>query len=310
MKRRLFLLLAITLCLSVLSGCAGEKFEAPANEGIASVSVSSLPEGYNYSFDGEDAKAVADYFASLNLISVFPENPDEYAGMTWVISIEYDNGAEETLYHFGNMFIRRDDGPWYKMKYDEAARFGALLDELNDDAVEIPDVSNTSAEGIRIWDSHHPDDSERYPYFSVTFPALDNAKIEYRAEDSKIYADGEYLLGGPGNGCESFYLCDLTGDGCPELCFGMNFGSGIVDMRIEIIDYTTKTKIFTLSGRMTHDYSLFLRDGLLCVKATEYMKKDAVLTGVLTYNGSQITVVWDSEVDARVDRDAPSETVH
>jgi len=35
------------------------------------------------------------------------------------------------VYHFGNMFIRNEDGPWYRMEYEEAARFDALLDELN-----------------------------------------------------------------------------------------------------------------------------------------------------------------------------------
>lgn len=308
MKRKLFFLLAITLCFSVFSGCSEKKL---LNDGsVKSVVVTSLPEGYEYSFAGDDAEAVIDYLSSLNLISVFSENPDEYSGMTWVIAIEYENGTEETVYHFGNMFVRRDGGAWYKMNYDEAARFSTLLDELSKDKNESPAVSNTN--GLRIWDRHHPDDSECYPYFSVTLPALDNAKIEYKAEDSKIYADGEYLLGGSGNGCESFYLYDLTGDGYPELCFGMNCGSGIIDMRIEIIEYTTKEKIFSMADRMEHDYYLFLRDGVLCVKETEYANLELTRTGVLTYNGSEITVVWDSEVDARVDRDsaAPGETVH
>lgn len=156
--------------------------------------------------------------------------------------------------------------------------------------------------GIRIYDAYHPDDSERYPYFSVTLPVLNNAKVEYR-NDSKIYVDEEYLLGGSGNGCNSFYLSDLTGDGVPELCFGMNLGSGFVDMRIEIIDYTTKERLFLLADRMSHDYYLFLRDGVLCVKETECMQQSAVRTGVLVYNGSNLSVVWDSKVNATVDRD-------
>lgn len=178
MKKIFFVLLAITLCLSVFSGCTvlvpekgdgtqpsiltdSDVYETGAridpsfsdrytslllqtSEGVSSVSVSSLPGGYDYSFDGEAAKEVVDYFTNLNLISDFTENPNEYDGMTWVVNVEYDNGASETLYHFGNMFVRRESGSWYKMNYDEAARFATLLTELSDDLNGNSDVNGGS----------------------------------------------------------------------------------------------------------------------------------------------------------------------
>lgn len=98
---------------------------------VTQVAVSSLPEGYAYAYEGEDALAIVDYLESLSLRSEFEENPDEYTGMTWVISVEYADGSTVTVYHFGNMFIRAADGPWYRMEYEEAERFHALLDELN-----------------------------------------------------------------------------------------------------------------------------------------------------------------------------------
>ena len=94
--------------------------------------MTSLPEGYAYSFSGEDAKAIIDYLSNLNLEENFKENPDGYTGMTWVVSLKYDNGDVSTVYHFGNMFIKVENGPWYLMTYDEASRFGRLLSELND----------------------------------------------------------------------------------------------------------------------------------------------------------------------------------
>ena len=109
------------------------------SRGAKSVSVTSLPEGYDYYYEGNDAKLIEDYLFDLNLISDFEENPDEYFGMTWVISLEYENGEERTVYHFGNMFIRAENEPWYRMTYEEAYRFDALLIELNgkdDSAVE------------------------------------------------------------------------------------------------------------------------------------------------------------------------------
>jgi hypothetical protein len=98
---------------------------------VTQVSVTSLPEGYAYAYEGEDALAIVDYLDSLSLQSRFKEDPDEYTGMTWVISVDYADGSTVTVYHFGNMFIRAEDGPWYRMEYEEADRFHALLDELN-----------------------------------------------------------------------------------------------------------------------------------------------------------------------------------
>ena len=97
---------------------------------VTQVAVSSLPEGYDYAYEGEDAMAIVDYLDSLSLRSEFEEDPDEYVGMTWVISVDYADGSTVTVYHFGNMFIRAADGPWYRMEYEEAERFHALLDEL------------------------------------------------------------------------------------------------------------------------------------------------------------------------------------
>ncbi len=188
-------------------------------------------------------------------------------------------------------------------------------DDPNQWLVDPPYVENqtqsfTENSVTRVWDNHHPDDSERYRFFSINVPVLNNALIEYR-KDSKIYVNGEYLLGGPGNGCESFYLTDLTGDGIPELCFGMNAGSGIVDCNIAIVDYVTKNTIFTLSDRMFHDYYLFSRNGVLCVKETEYTKNDAVRTGVLEFDGSQISVVWEAIVnDTQNQSEIPGARVH
>ena len=96
---------------------------------VNKISVTSLPEGYAYSFDGEAVKRIVDYISELDLIADFPENPDEYGGMTWVIDLGYESGNVLTIYHFGNMFIRANDGPWYKMTYEEASRFGSLLNE-------------------------------------------------------------------------------------------------------------------------------------------------------------------------------------
>jgi hypothetical protein len=134
MKKIIAIVLAC-ICVLGIVGCSQQPQQVQGGQLLAegnviNIDVSSLPEGYNYSFSGADAKAIIDYLSTLNLESNFEENPNEYDGMTWVISLKYENGDTLTIYHFGNMFIRVKGGSWYKMTYDEASRFDTLLDEL------------------------------------------------------------------------------------------------------------------------------------------------------------------------------------
>lgn len=134
--KKLITIVLVLICVLSIVGCSIQQQQVQddqllAEGNVIKIDVSSLPEGYNYTFDGEDAKAITEYLSNLNLDSKFEENPNEYSGMTWVISLEYDNGEILTVYHFGNMFIRSEKGSWYRMTYDEASRFDALLNELS-----------------------------------------------------------------------------------------------------------------------------------------------------------------------------------
>ncbi len=162
--------------------------------------------------------------------------------------------------------------------------------------------------GICIWDHYHPGDSQvgDERHFSVTLPVLNGATVEIR-DDNSLYLDGEYLMGGPGHGCQSLYLCDLTGDDVPELCIGSAWGSGMVHEEITVYDYATRTPLFTLANRGWTDYILFLRDGMLCVKEMEYGfghtgATEPLRTGVLTFDpASGIMVMWDAEAETEAE---------
>ena len=139
-------------------------------------------------------------------------------------------------------------------------------------------------------------DNKTKPYFSIMLPELNNAVLEHK-QDYKLYLDGELLVGGMAEAFANLCLYDITGDGVPELCFVMATGSGMVDYNIVIMDPLTKECVFSLSDRGEHDYKLFFRDGLLCVLERKYMSIDFTRTGVLTYDGSKISVFWDAEVN-------------
>ena len=134
MKKFLAYLITLLLIVGIFSACSQASDSAalafPQDAKVQTVNISSLPDGYSYSFSGDEADTIVDYLSALNLISDFPENPNEYSGMTWVITIAYEDQECVTVYHFGNLFVRTEDGPWYKLDFDEAAEFDTLLEDL------------------------------------------------------------------------------------------------------------------------------------------------------------------------------------
>ena len=130
MKRILIMILAIAIYLPVLSGCTPKQFKNLNESDIKSVSVSTLPEfyGYEYSFMGEEARAVVDYLSGLKLTPLLISMPK--GGMTWVIEIEYEDESETTVYLFGDeIWINAKEK--YLMQPEENGVFEALLEALN-----------------------------------------------------------------------------------------------------------------------------------------------------------------------------------
>ncbi len=122
-------------------------FDPPTSEGVFSVSISSLPEGYNYSFTGENAKKVVNYFSEVELTSKYDDNPNEMAGMTLVVSITYQDGRTETLYEF-SPFIRKDGGLWYKIVQNDVTGFHTFLNGLQE---EKDETNFTKMEDLENW---------------------------------------------------------------------------------------------------------------------------------------------------------------
>ena len=131
MKKLIALIIAL-VSVCVLVGCSFVAVEGGVllKDGhVTTISITSLPEGYEYTFKGEDAKSIIDYLQNLNLTPYSKSN--DYNGMAWIISIEYETGEIVRVCHSCNKLISADDGPWYEMTYEEANRIYTLLDGLS-----------------------------------------------------------------------------------------------------------------------------------------------------------------------------------
>lgn len=109
-----------------------------------------------------------------------------------------------------------------------------------------------------------------------------NLKIVADGEESNVL--NEELLP---SGVLNAYFSDLTGDGIPELCTTVSFGSGIVDTRIIVIDLK-EGNMYGISDRFTYNYVLRKNEGLLMVDRYTFEKETYDGGGVLSYSNGRL----------------------
>ena len=87
------------------------------------------------------------------------------------------------------------------------------------------------------------------------------------------------------------YFCDLTGDGLPELCSSISWGSGMIDNRVIIYDYANGAS-YELSDRGYFDFTLRFNeaDGYLYVDKRKYNTDELVETGRLVFKNHCIQI--------------------
>ncbi len=86
------------------------------------------------------------------------------------------------------------------------------------------------------------------------------------------------------------FFADLTGDGLPELCSTLSFGSGMIDERILIYDYANSVS-YSLEDRGNFDFSLSLSNGRIMVTKRDHKSHEVVDQGYLAYQNETVTIV-------------------
>ena len=89
------------------------------------------------------------------------------------------------------------------------------------------------------------------------------------------------------------YFCDLSGDGLPELCSTISWGSGMIDNRVIIYDYANGVS-YSLEDRGYTDYTLRQdkSDGQLYVDKTAHVGGGLLSTGRLVFEDDCLQVLW------------------
>lgn len=144
---------------------------------------------------------------------------------------------------------------------------------------EVSTVRNS----IKIWSGDGLGDTE-----VLLFPVNKTAETGYTATYLTHGKSTSLYTGMP---IWNTYFCDLTGDGLPELCSSISWGSGMIDNRVIIYDYANGVS-YELSDRGYFDFTLRQdhQDGRLYVDKTKYHTDELVETGRLVFKNHCIQI--------------------
>ncbi len=166
-----------------------------------------------------------------------------------------------------------------------------LTNPVRNQTALSPDTQNSH---VTEWFDYTGSPSGMEQELTIEIPEFEGAVFSYIPEQIAVTdaseADGRRVLI-TGMPIWNAYFCDLTGDGFPEICATLSFGSGLIDSRVVIFDYVGKAS-YTLEDRGNYDFTLRMDEGEDClyVDVQEYGSRELLLSGRLTFDGGFIHV--------------------
>lgn len=121
---------------------------------------------------------------------------------------------------------------------------------------------------------------------TLTLPEFPGVTFTWTSEEVTAVSGDDTTILFQGMPVCNVYLCDLTGDGKPEFCATVSFGSGIVDDHIVVYDYASEAS-YILEDRGFHDYVLIGKNNVLQVVKSQnpgiiHEKEEAPERGILS----------------------------
>ncbi|MBQ1632497.1 MAG: hypothetical protein II049_06720, partial [Clostridia bacterium] len=126
----------------------------------------------------------------------------------------------------------------------------------------------------------------------ITVAAFPGVTFRWTAGSVEAVENGKTRTLFSGMPVWSVYFTDLTGDGKPDLCATVSFGSGMIDMHVIVYDYANKQS-YTLWNRGKYDYQLLTTpDGVLYVEKRRYGDDKSKGDGTLMMQDGLLCCRW------------------
>jgi len=143
----------------------------------------------------------------------------------------------------------------------------------------------------------NPDKMEWDESLDISLPEFPNVTFRWSYGEMVAVKGNEITSLYTGMPIWNTYFCDLTGDGLPELCSTISWGSGMIDDHIIIYDYANGVS-YSLEDRGIFDY--VLRQGAddeqLYVDKSSHAEGNVITSGKLVYLDNCIQIL--NQVDS------------
>ena len=174
-------------------------------------------------------------------------------------------------------------------------------DKPNEDAAlptAVPEtVWGSDAKVLQWLDYFYSSDMPWNNQKEITLDAYPGVTFRWAAGSVEAIENGRTRTLFTGMPVWNVFFADVTGDGKPELCASVSYGSGIVDEHIIVYDYANR-QAYTLWSRGEFDYHLSAVDGKLQVNKRPYNNSTAPLLdiGTLEMHNGVPCCLWQSDV--------------
>ena len=169
-----------------------------------------------------------------------------------------------------------------------------LTDPVTSPAPNIEFTTSESGPLVTEWFDYltSPDEMKWDGGLEINIPAFPNVTFRWSPEKIDAITEEEIIPLFYGMPIWNAYFCDLTGDGLPEICATITYGSGMIDSRIKIYDYENGTS-YELEDRGVYDYSLRMSrdDGQLYVDKKAYNRSALISTGRLAFKEDTLQII-------------------
>ncbi|MBQ6234626.1 MAG: M56 family metallopeptidase [Clostridia bacterium] len=162
--------------------------------------------------------------------------------------------------------------------------------EAEPDTTPVPGATGKVLEWLNYRDAFYelPWDGDK----EMTIDVFPNVTFRWTSGSVEAKKDGKTRTLFTGMPIFDVFFTDVTGDGKPELCASVMFGSGMIDMHIIVYDYANKQS-YTLWDRGKYDYQLLTTpDGILYVEKRRYGDDKPKGDGTLTLQDGLLCCRW------------------